>query len=276
MHNVAEPDHRSLTGWDESDSLRVILTRWYYSMKTSKPLSAPWQERKQKDYAKARGEIIHPHDLSKRDGTVSWRIFRIMSELVDGYELLSGLNREITVFGSARTAPGSHYYLEAEKLGRMLASEDYTVLTGGGPGIMEAANKGSFLADGKSVGLNIELPHEQRANPYVKRGLGFHFFFTRKVMLTSPSQAFVFFPGGYGTLDEFFEVITLVQTQKMPRVPLILFGKEYWSALDEFIRKEVLSHHAAVEKKDLDLYQIVDSADEALTIIRKTKESDYL
>lgn len=226
--------------------------------------------------AKVRGEIVHPHDINKRGGSVSWRIFRIMSELVDGYEFLSGLNKEITIFGSARTKPGTRYYLEAEKLGRMLASEGYTLITGGGPGIMEAANKGAYESGGESLGLNIQLPHEQRANPYVKKGIGFHFFFTRKVMLTSPSQAFVFFPGGFGTLDEFFEVITLVQTGKMPSVPLIMFGKEYWSALDKFMRDEVLSHHEAADPEDLKLYTIVDTADEAMHIIRKTKESDYL
>lgn len=230
----------------------------------------------QKRTAKIRGEIIHPHDVNRRGGTISWRIFRVMSELVDGYEFLAGLRKEITIFGSARTKPGTRYYLEAEKLGRMLASEGYSTITGGGPGVMEAANKGAYENGGESLGLNIQLPQEQRVNPYVKKGLGFHFFFTRKVMMTSPSQAFVFFPGGFGTLDEFFEVITLVQTKKMPRAPLILMGKEYWSALDQFLREETLAHHEAVEPEDLRLYAIVDSADEAMRIIRKTKESDYL
>lgn len=230
----------------------------------------------QKQIAKVRGEIIHPHDVNKHGGNVSWRIFRIVSELVDGYEFLSGQKKEITVFGSARTKPGTQYYTEAERLGKLLAKEGYTTITGGGPGVMEAANKGAFEAGGASLGLNIELPHEQRINPYVKHGLGFHFFFTRKVMMTSPSQAFVVFPGGFGTLDEFFEVITLIQTGKMPQVPMILMGKEYWGMLDQFIRKEVLEHHEAIEKSDLDLYTIVDSAAEAMRIIRKTKESDYL
>lgn len=230
----------------------------------------------QKNLAKIRGEIIHPHDVNKRGGIISWRIFRVMSELVDGYEFLSDQHKEITIFGSARTKPGTRYYIEAEKLGRMLANEDYTTITGGGPGIMEAANKGAYESGGESLGLNIQLPQEQRVNPYVKRGLGFHFFFTRKVMMTSPSQAFVVFPGGFGTLDEFFEVITLIQTEKMPRVSLILMGQEYWSALDGFIREEVLAHHEAIDTEDLRLYTIVDSADEVMQIIRKTKESDYL
>lgn len=236
----------------------------------------PASAKKQKLFAKVRGEIIHPHDVNKRGGIVSWRIFRVMSELVDGYEFLAGLSREITIFGSARTAPDSYYYLEAEKLGKMLAHENFTVITGGGPGVMEAANKGAYEANGQSLGLNIELPHEQRVNPYVKKGLGFHFFFTRKVMLTSPSQAFVVFPGGFGTMDEFFEVITLMQTGKMPVVPIVLFGKEFWSALDHFIQQEILEHHHAIEKKDLELYHIVDTAEEAMQIIRKTKPSDYL
>ncbi|MFA6475408.1 MAG: TIGR00730 family Rossman fold protein [Patescibacteria group bacterium] len=226
--------------------------------------------------AKIRGEIIHPHDVSKHGGTVSWRVFRVMSELVNGYEFLSGLEKEITIFGSARTKPGDRYYDEALKLGKMLANEKYVTITGGGPGVMEAANRGAFEAGGESLGLNIQLPHEQRVNKYVKKSLGFYFFFTRKVMLTSPSQAFVVFPGGFGTLDEFFEVITLIQTGKMPRVPIILMGKEYWGALDQFIKQEVMLHHQAIEEKDLALYNIVDSADEAMRIIRKTKEGDYL
>lgn len=230
----------------------------------------------QKRIAKARGEIIHPHDVDKQDGRISWRIFRIMSELVDGYEFLSGQHNEITIFGSARTKPGTRYVQEAERLGEKLAKEGYTIITGGGPGVMEGANKGAFLHGGNSLGLNIELPHEQRVNPYVKHGLGFHYFFTRKVMLTSPSQAFVAFPGGFGTLDEVFEVLTLIQTKKMPRVPVILMGKEYWGSLDNFIRKEVLEHHEAIEPKDRLLYTIVDNAEEAMKIIRKTKPSDYL
>lgn len=230
----------------------------------------------QKHIAKVRGEIIHPHDANKRGGSISWRIFRVMSELVDGYEFLSGLKKEVTVFGSARIKVDDRYYQEAEQLGALLGKEGYTTITGGGPGVMEAANKGASEAGGESLGLNIQLPKEQRVNRFVKKGLGFHFFFTRKVMMTSPSQAFVVFPGGFGTLDEFFEVVTLIQTGKMPRVPMILMGKEYWGMLDKFIRTEVLAHHKAIEPEDLKLYTIVDSAAEAMRIIRKTRESDYL
>ncbi len=230
----------------------------------------------QKHLARVRGEIIKPHDVDKHGGSISWRIFRVMSELVDGYEFLSGLRKEITVFGSARTKPGTRYYEEAVKLGELLAKGKYTTITGGGPGIMEAANKGAFENGGESLGLNIQLPHEQRVNPYVRKGLGFHYFFTRKVMLTSPSQAYVVFPGGFGTLDEFFEVITLMETGKMPAVPIILLGKAYWTALDKFMREEVMTKHEAIAAKDLNLYTIVDTAEEAMRIIRKTKESDYL
>ena len=230
----------------------------------------------QKRIAKVRGEIIHPHDVNKQSGIVSWRVFRVMSELVDGYEFLAGQKKEVTVFGSARTKPGSQYYKIGVELGGLLANEDYTVITGGGPGVMEAANKGASDAGGESLGLNIELPHEQRANPYVKRGLGFHFFFTRKVMLTAPSQAFVFFPGGFGTLDECFEVLTLIQTKKMPKVPVIMIGEEYWSELDAFLKKEVLDHHGAINPEDRNLYKIVDSAEAAMKFIRKTKDSAYL
>ncbi len=237
----------------------------------------PWlNQTQQKKIAKARGEIIHPHDVNKRGGVVSWRIFRIMSELVDGYEFLSGQKKEVTIFGSARTKPNSKYYVAADKLGRALAKENYTVVTGGGPGTMEAANKGATEGGGESLGLNIELPHEQRVNPYVKQGLGFHFFFTRKVMLTTPAQAFVFFPGGFGTLDEFFEVITLIQTKKIPKAPLILFGGEYWNALDSFIHEQVLERFCAIDAKDRNLYTIVETPEQAMKIIRKTKDSGYI
>lgn len=251
------------------------MMKTYQKFRAQKPFSKLSKQQK-KRFAKVRGEIIHPHDVHQHGGTVSWRIFRVISELVDGYEFLSGLDREITIFGSARTNPESRYYQEGEKLGRMLASENYTVITGGGPGVMEAVNKGAYENNGRSLGLNIELPHEQRVNPYVKKGLGFHFFFTRKIMLSSPSQAFVVFPGGFGTLDEFFEVITLMQTGKMPRVPIVLMGKEFWEKIDMFFKEEMLDGHQAIDKTDLQLYTIVDSADEAMKIIRKTKPSDYL
>lgn len=227
--------------------------------------------KRQKHLASLRGDIIHPSEVTNRAGILTWRIFRIMSEFVDGYEFLGKLKRDVTILGSARTKPGSKYYEIARKLGRLLAKNSYTTITGGGPGIMEAANKGAFESGGKSLGLNIKLPAEQRLNPYVTASIGFHFFFTRKVMLTSPSLAFVIFPGGFGTLDEFFEISTLIQTRKMPKAPVILVGKDYWSSLHNFIKYQALNEHEAIDQIDMKIYHIVDSAEEAMAIIKKAK-----
>ena len=160
-----------------------------------------------------------------------WRIFRIMAEFVDSFEALSQVGPGVTVFGSARMKPRDPYYRAAVELARGLAKHNLAVITGGGPGIMEAANKGAALAKGKSVGLNIELPKEQKGNRYANIPIHFHYFFSRKVCFVKYSLAFVFMPGGFGTLDEFFEVITLVQTERIPAFPLILFGRDYWNGL---------------------------------------------
>lgn len=221
-----------------------------------------------------RGEVIHPAEF--RSGTATWRIFRIMSEFVEGYDFLADLTADVTVFGSARTKPGSKYYEIATELTYKMAKAGYSVITGGGPGIMEAANKGAFLGNGESIGLNIQLPFEQRINQYVKHGMGFHFFFTRKVMLTSPSQAFVAFPGGFGTLDEVMEVLTLMQTHKMQPVPMILVGRKFWESLKQFIEEQMLKEHDAIRESDLDLFHIVDSADEAMRILKKNVVVDQL
>src|SRR3989344_8478636 len=197
----------------------------------------------------------------------TWRIFRIMSEFVEGFQFLIGLKRTVTVFGSARTKPGSVYYKKAEELARRLTKAKFTVITGGGPGVMEAVNKGATLAGGESIGLNIQLPFEQRMNTYVKRGIGFHYFFTRKVILSFSAQAYVYFPGGFGTLDEFFEIITLIQTQKMDRIPVILIGSEYWQPLIAWLESTVLVKQRAIEEDDLELFQVTDSVDEAFRII---------
>ncbi|HAZ16992.1 MAG: Lysine decarboxylase family [Parcubacteria group bacterium GW2011_GWA2_43_13] len=202
----------------------------------------------------------------------TWRIFRIMSEFVEGFQFLVGLKRTVTFFGSSRVKPGSVYYKKAEDLASRLSKAKFTVITGGGPGIMEAVNKGATLAGGESIGLNIQLPFEQRMNTYVKRGIGFHYFFTRKVILSFSAQAYVYFPGGFGTLDEFFEIITLIQTQKMDRIPVILIGSEYWQPLIAWLESTVLVKQRAIEEDDLELFQVTDSVDEAFRIIKKSKE----
>ena len=163
---------------------------------------------------------------------ITWRIFRIMAEFVEGFQFLSESSREVTFFGSARTKKSDRWYKEGVKLGRLCATNGFTVVTGGGPGIMEALNKGAKEGGGVSIGLNIQLPNEQRINEYVTRGRGFHYFFTRKVMLAYSAQAYIFFPGGFGTLSEFFDLVELVQTKKMESIPIICVGKDFWGALD--------------------------------------------
>jgi len=219
-----------------------------------------------------RGEVIHPAEF--RSNAATWRIFRIMSEFVEGYDFLADLTADVTVFGSARTKPGTKYYELAAELTGLMAKAGYSTITGGGPGIMEAANKGATLAGGESIGLNIQLPFEQRINKYVKHGMGFHFFFTRKVMLTSPSQAFIAFPGGFGTLDEVMEVLTLMQTHKMQKVPMILVGKDFWESMNRFVKEQMLDEHKAIGENDMQLYTIVDSAAEAMKILKKHVKAD--
>ncbi len=206
---------------------------------------------------------------------LTWRIFRIMAEFVEGFQFLSDSQREITVYGSTRFPPGTRWYQEAEKFAGLLAKEGFTVITGGGPGIMEAANKGAFDAGGESIGLNIQLPMEQRVNPYVKRGRGFHYFFTRKVMLEASAQAYVFFPGGYGTLDEFFEMITLIQTHKAQRVPMVCVGKEFWDPLVNWLRKTLVEGYETISQEDLALFQVVDTAEDAFAIVRHSQERTF-
>ena len=198
---------------------------------------------------------------------LTWRIFRIMAEFVEGFQFLSTLDKEVTIFGSARTSPENKWYQEAVKLGYLLGSHDYTVVTGGGPGIMEAANKGAYDAGGESVGLNIQLPEEQRVNPFVKRSRGFHYFFTRKVILAASAQAYVYFPGGFGTMDEFFEIVTLIQTEKSEPLPIVLVGHEYWGGLMQWVQETMYEEFEAIAREDIELFTIVDTAEEAFKII---------
>lgn len=201
----------------------------------------------------------------------SWRIFRIMAEFVEGYQFLSKLTREVTVLGSARFKEDHKYYKIARELGALLGKNGFTTITGGGPGIMEAANRGAYEVGGQSIGLNIQLPFEQRINPYVKKSTAFYYFFTRKVMLTSPANAFVYFPGGFGTMDEFFEVVDLMELGKMDRSPIILVGSEYWKPLLQFLENKSCTI-GSVPKKDLENLHIVDNAQDAFDFIKDTKD----
>lgn len=208
------------------------------------------------------------------DAVESWRVFRIMAEFVAGFELLRKYGLAATIFGSARFQPGDPYYKQAEELGAKLAKKGFTIITGGGPGIMEAANVGSFKVGGKSVGLNIELPFEQKLNPYTTESLDFDFFFSRKVMLAFASEVYIYFPGGFGTMDEFFELLTLIQTKKIERIPIVLYGKEFWDPLVEFFKNTMQKKYQTVNKEDIDLFQVVDSVDEAMKYILKNVDSN--
>ena len=196
-----------------------------------------------------------------------WRIFRIMSEFVDSFLTLSQVGPAVTIFGSARMKPSDKYYRAAHDIARGLAQHQLAVVTGGGPGIMEAANKGAAQGGGKSVGLNIELPQEQQGNRYANIPLHFHYFFARKVCFVKYSLGFVYMPGGFGTLDEFFEVMTLVQTERIPQFPVILFGKSHWKGLVQWIKSELQERHKYIGPRDLDLIKITDDPQEVVRII---------
>lgn len=200
----------------------------------------------------------------------SWRIFRIMSEFIDGFEFLSEYSNTVTFFGSARLPQDHPAAQKARQLAGLLAEANVTVITGGGPGIMEAANRGAVEAGGESVGLNIELPLEQRANPYLTKGVGFHYFFTRKVMLAYSAEAYVFFPGGLGTVDEFSELATLLQTQKIEEhIPIILMDSEFWQPLLDWIQKTMYEKYKTIDARDQKLWTLTDSVEEAYQIINK-------
>jgi len=201
---------------------------------------------------------------SESKGHSSWQIFKIMAEFVDGFEALAKLGPCISIFGSARTQPGHPHYELAVEISKRLAEEGFGIISGGGPGIMEAANKGAQLGAGKSVGLNIELPFEQHSNPFIDRdaNLNFEYFFVRKTMFTKYSQGFIMMPGGFGTMDEFFEVATLIQTGKMLQVPLILVGNDYWRGLVTWMQEIMVERAGYVSPEDINLLQIADTAEE--------------
>jgi uncharacterized protein (TIGR00730 family) len=200
-----------------------------------------------------------------------WRVFKIMAEFVESFDTLSRLPPAVTIFGSARTQPGDLHHGMAEAIAAALARERFAVITGGGPGIMEAANKGASQAEGISVGLNIVLPKEQKPNPQSNVAIHFHYFFIRKVALVKYSVAFVFMPGGYGTIDELFEIATLIQTHRIPRFPLILVGRDYWKGLLDWLRS-TLEAQGMISAGDLDLLKLADSPEEVLRIITDYRE----
>ncbi|MDP2855349.1 MAG: TIGR00730 family Rossman fold protein [Smithellaceae bacterium] len=203
--------------------------------------------------------------LSKEE---SWRIFRIMAEFVESIEVLSNVHNAVTIFGSARIKPDDKYYHMAEKLGQLLAQNGFPVITGGGAGIMEAANKGAAEAGGQSVGMNIKLPFEQKPNPYANLQLDYKYFFIRKVMFVKSAVAYVIMPGGYGTMDEFFEALTLIQTKRVKSFPVILMGREYWQGLLDWLKNSMLQQNMILSY-DIEMIQIIDEPEDVVKHIKK-------
>lgn len=220
-------------------------------------------------------EYKEPQDFR---ASLHWRVFRIIAEFINGWQFLADFKKTVSFFGSARFKEGDRWYEEARELAKLLAGEGFSVVTGGGPGIMEAANRGSLESGregAESVGLNIQLPFEQRVNPFVKHGIGFHYFFVRKLMLSFAARAYIFFPGGFGTLDEVFEILTLIQTKKVSgKIPIVLVGKEFWSPVHQWLNEEIFGKYRAVDESDLSLYKIVDSAQEAFEIVKNAPPRD--
>lgn len=211
--------------------------------------------------------VEHQPLVCKPSKIESWRIFKIMAEFVEGFDIIRRYDPAMTFFGSARTQPETEMYKAASELAGRLAKKGFAVITGGSSGIMQAANEGAFRAGGASVGLNVRLPNAQTYNPYLTDRFVFDHFFVRKVMLTYASEVYIYFPGGFGTLDEFFEIVTLVQTKKILRVPIVLFDKEYWEPLLSVVDKTIYQEFSNIDKEDMELYKVVDSVDEAYDYI---------
>jgi uncharacterized protein (TIGR00730 family) len=219
-----------------------------------------------KEFCRIETELLGK-EQSQEERDASWRVFRIMSELVSGFDLLRKYGLAITFFGTSRGEEGCEIYAQASELAGRLSKEGFTIITGGGGGVMEAANRGAEKAGGNSIGLNIDLPEEQGRNKFITDGMKFNYFFTRKVMLSFASEVYVFFPGGFGTLDEFFEIITLIQTKKISKIPVILVGTEYWTPLLEWVKETVYGKYKNIDKSDTDIYRLVESVDEAVSAI---------
>ncbi len=210
-------------------------------------------------------KIVHDMKFAGRD---TWRIFRIMAEFVDGFETLAEVGKAVSIFGSARLTPSNKYYKVATEIASRMTKDGYAIITGGGPGIMEAANKGARLAKGKSVGLNIQIPQEQKPNKYVDILLEFRYFFCRKVMFLKYGKAFIILPGGLGTMDELFEALTLIQTDRIERFPVVLVGSKFWKGLIDWLKQEVLAR-GCISRSDLNLFKIVDTPEEATNVVRE-------
>lgn len=227
-----------------------------------------------KDYDKKLMEKLrqafNPKSWNETKTHDSWAVFKMMSEMVEGFEKMSKIGPCVSIFGSARTKPENPYYQMAEEIAYLLTKKGFGVITGGGPGIMEAGNKGAHFSGGKSVGLNIDLPFEQSSNPFIDNDklLTFNYFFVRKLMFMKYSQGYIAMPGGFGTLDELFEAITLIQTNKMVRFPIALVGKDYWCGLLDWIKSSMLQE-GNISEKDLEIFKVVDSAEEAVSHIEK-------
>ncbi len=214
---------------------------------------------------------IRLRDWTETRAHSSWQIFKIMAEFVQGFETLAKVGPCVSIFGSARTQVGHKYYELAVEIARLFAEEGFGIITGGGPGIMEAGNKGANLAGGRSVGLNIELPFEQNSNPFIDRvnNLNFDYFFIRKVMFTKYSQGFIMMPGGWGTMDEFFEVATLIQTRKFTQTPMVCVGSAYWNGLFQWMREVMLETEGNISPGDLEMIRIFDTAEEVIAYFRE-------
>lgn len=206
------------------------------------------------------------NEMTVRD---TWRMFHILAEFVEGFEALAECHPAVTIFGSARAKPGDNIYQKAEKIARLLAENGFSVITGGGPGVMEAANKGASSGGGKSIGLNIQLPLEQKPNPYANIRLNFRYFFIRRVMFVKYAVAYVIFPGGFGTMDELFESLTLIQTHKIKAFPVILVGSDYWKGLLDWMNEVVLKG-GKISDSDIDIFQLINEPTEIVKVIKKT------
>ncbi len=211
--------------------------------------------------------MIEKYQINELKKEEAWRLFRIIGDFVDGFDIMPKYIPAVTIFGSARVKEGDKYYEAARQLAYKLAKEGFSIVTGGGPGIMEAGNRGAYEAGGNSIGLNIALPLEQVPNKYAKVQLNFHYFFARKVMLVKYATAYILFPGGYGTLDELTEVLVLIQTKKLKRFPVFLYGSEYWNGLVEWIRNSVLENHY-ISPEDFELFKVMDDLDEIVNEVK--------